>query len=1368
MRASSLVATVVLLAMLGTAFGVAVSNVEANQGSRDSFGYRWTDSLTPAPNVTFGWVEISSTATNTSISGSSNYGGPFPIGFSFEFYGNMYTEFYANTEGYISFGSASYDSSNDYMPDTWTPNNIIAPYWDNMMNNAGTICYQTIGSSPNQQLVIEWQNITRSGYSDLMIFEVLLNESGDIWFQYLQLGGQTGWSATVGIENFDGSVACQYSYGSYSLQDNMAIKFSKGPVWVGPSQAKTGRTSVGISYNLTVVNLQSFSDTFELTYAGSLGWNTQFFDALMNPLTDTDGDTVVDTGTMVGQAAKNITVVVTIPASPAGSVETTTITATSHANSLVYFSCTLSTTALAAWLAPPHADWGRDSDSDGLFNYLVIEVSVDVRVADYYYIEGDLYTGTGTYITNNGNYTYLNAGSNEIWLTYFGWLVRGTAVNGPYDVHLYLYNDYWEVIGDEWHTTQAYSYTSFMLVPGYFDPPHSDAAADSDSDGLYDNLTLTSNVYANYAGRFVVTCYLYANTNWSYVGYRTVTVDLPTGASAVEIVYGAWDVARANESGTFYAYLYLNAYVDSALRQVDTDGYTTGSYPLGDFERPAAMFSPPHSDHVLDTDSDGLNEWLVVDVWITVSVEGNYTVEGELSSYGGTIDAVSNSTHFTVGYHQVELAFPGWPIMYMGDNDWFDCDLELRSGGTILDTDSYETDDYYYYWDFDTAPGWFEPPHSYVMVDLDSDSLYDLVRIEAGVNVSVAGNYRVDIEFYRYWWDVIYQTSNISYLNAGLNTVEFDVPGWLVRSSGDNGPYTVDLYLFDIDGRTMATDSFSTAYYAYTAFETVPALFGSPHDYCGMDDDNDGLYDRFLVNVTVDVANAGNFYVEGVLYAGGAWWVSTAGAWDTLFTGTQVIQLSFPAWMIALYGWTGTYSIDLELYDSTMYWLDGDWFSTTSFDYHDFNSSMPRVSATWAFTTPVVDGIMGAGEWAGATAVDLVASYPPNDLGTTMYVTNDGTTLYIAFDVYGDQTEDTYDYSSIGFDTGNDDLATVDHEDQFVLADESWAPQTHYTYNGGSWTTHCSPFSDAGLLGAVGFGSTGGHPLSHRIYEYAIPLALLQADAGDVLGFLGRSVWDYGVYDDTTDTDSSWPVYFSGTPAIYEYGELALAQNTPAPPPTTTASVSGTAGSSGWYRSSVSVALSAIGGRGGLNYTEYRLDGGSWTKYGSAIPISADGTHLLEFRSIDNASQMEATRSLTVKIDKAVPATVPEVSEANLWLNSTDATSGVGSVKYRVDNGTWLTYSGIVTVTGVGTHVVDYYSTDAAGNQETIGNVTVVVEDDGGETSGQPGALLWIGVIAAIAVAMLLLVLMLMRRRKRQQPVPQVPMQPIQPMPPTQ
>jgi hypothetical protein len=53
-------------------------------------------------------------------------------------------------------------------------------------------------------------------------------------------------------------------------------------------------------------------------------------------------------------------------------------------------------------------------------------------------------------------------------------------------------------------------------------------------------------------------------------------------------------------------------------------------------------------------------------------------------------------------------------------------------------------------------------------------------------------------------------------------------------------------------------------------------------------------------------------------------------------------------------------------------------------------------------------------------------------------------------------------------------------------------------------------------------------------------------------------------------------------------------------------------------------------------------------------------------------------------------------------LTATDTGSGVAATCYRIDSGAYATYDGPFSVTTDGSHRVDYYSTDIAGNTETV------------------------------------------------------------------
>ena len=163
-------------------------------------------------------------------------------------------------------------------------------------------------------------------------------------------------------------------------------------------------------------------------------------------------------------------------------------------------------------------------------------------------------------------------------------------------------------------------------------------------------------------------------------------------------------------------------------------------------------------------------------------------------------------------------------------------------------------------------------------------------------------------------------------------------------------------------------------------------------------------------------------------------------------------------------------------------------------------------------------------------------------------------------------------------------------------------------------------------------------------------------------------------------------------------------------PPQTTASLDGTSGSNGWYRSSVTVTLSASDA-GGVASTNYRLNGGSWQAYTSAFTVSEDGTNTLEFYSVDVSGNSEGVQSSTIKLDKVAPSTISSLSSYTVTLTPSDATSGVYRTFYRIDSGSWTLYSTPFSAGSSGQHTVEFNSTDNAGNVESTKQTVVGTSD---------------------------------------------------------
>ena len=159
-------------------------------------------------------------------------------------------------------------------------------------------------------------------------------------------------------------------------------------------------------------------------------------------------------------------------------------------------------------------------------------------------------------------------------------------------------------------------------------------------------------------------------------------------------------------------------------------------------------------------------------------------------------------------------------------------------------------------------------------------------------------------------------------------------------------------------------------------------------------------------------------------------------------------------------------------------------------------------------------------------------------------------------------------------------------------------------------------------------------------------------------------------------------------------------------------------GTDGWFRTSpVTVTLSATDAGGGtVTGTEYRVDGGAWTAYAAPFAVTGDGEHVVEYRSTDDSGNVEAVRSLPLKLDTTAPAVAAtgltdgrvygDATDVVVSFSGQDATSGVASVTATLD-GTAFT-SGQLLATyrlPLGVHALRVTATDRAGNP-TVHTVT--------------------------------------------------------------
>ncbi|PRX46581.1 Ig-like protein group 3 [Prauserella shujinwangii] len=188
-------------------------------------------------------------------------------------------------------------------------------------------------------------------------------------------------------------------------------------------------------------------------------------------------------------------------------------------------------------------------------------------------------------------------------------------------------------------------------------------------------------------------------------------------------------------------------------------------------------------------------------------------------------------------------------------------------------------------------------------------------------------------------------------------------------------------------------------------------------------------------------------------------------------------------------------------------------------------------------------------------------------------------------------------------------------------------------------------------------------------------------------------------------------------------------------PPEVTAEVTGDQDDNGNYIGTATVALSATDAGSGVNVIQYDVDGGGFQPYTGPITLEGAGDHTVTYRATDNSGNTSEDGSVIVTIVEPAPedTTPPEVTAevtgdqddngnyvgtATVALSASDAGSGVDTVSYSVDDGSYGPYTEPVVVSEPGEHTVRYRATDKAGNTSEIASVSfTVVEVDPGDTT---------------------------------------------------
>ncbi len=175
--------------------------------------------------------------------------------------------------------------------------------------------------------------------------------------------------------------------------------------------------------------------------------------------------------------------------------------------------------------------------------------------------------------------------------------------------------------------------------------------------------------------------------------------------------------------------------------------------------------------------------------------------------------------------------------------------------------------------------------------------------------------------------------------------------------------------------------------------------------------------------------------------------------------------------------------------------------------------------------------------------------------------------------------------------------------------------------------------------------------------------------------------------------------------------------------PLTMVSVGGLSGEGNYNNADVTLNFTVNDANGsGVQATEYRMNGGEWKAVQGSVVISVEGRNVIEYRSTDNAGNVEIPQTIAVWIDRTAPAIASEGTTAFYQTDSTisfsvsasDSLSGVKSTVYALDGANITSAAEISPMSlSAGTHTLIVSADDFAGNRtETVITLTVMMDLD--------------------------------------------------------
>ncbi len=319
-----------------------------------------------------------------------------------------------------------------------------------------------------------------------------------------------------------------------------------------------------------------------------------------------------------------------------------------------------------AQVASLQTPWFRDMDGSGLVDAMQLNYTLAVTVAGTYRLRAQVANETGAVLVAGWDRVTVAAGSVSGCVSVDVRSVAAADMNGILNVTLTLF----ATLGlQDVAVSSAFVLTPAVASAG-FDAPWArllpgvtDEGVDTNGDGVFEAIVVHAPVHLERPATVTVS----GNITWGSEYYEAVDgaslpTALPAGDAVVEVLFQAtWIRWGSYWDGPYPGNLTLT--VAGLPGYADHEAFTTSPYAMADLADAAARSDPSIWTYTLvDTNYDGLAEWLDVPVTLTASRAGDFFVKTSMYTWeGGLTPYVSQAqyVHLEPGTRYVTVRFPG-------------------------------------------------------------------------------------------------------------------------------------------------------------------------------------------------------------------------------------------------------------------------------------------------------------------------------------------------------------------------------------------------------------------------------------------------------------------------------------------------------------------------------------------------------------------------------------------------------------------------------------------------------------------------------------------------------------------------------------